>query len=377
MPSTAQAALHCDRAHSGGRLGAGSLAALQSVAAPGPAPSGLGRRAFLQALGAGAAGMALASQLRIPPAAAQTAYTAGVIPSLSGLPWASGGYGDITGLTNLRQRPLDVVTTFASTDTWNNMKSLGSPFKKLPPATTYPVYAISYPMFPKEQSPQNGGTAVWQQAANGQFDYQHDAAATSLSSCSQQFILRLGWEWNVVSFPWACMDVALAANYITYFRRIVDLFRARVPGISIHWCCNRGTKANAGAQNFYPGDDWVDFIGVDAYDWYPANTTQSAWDKEYNKTYLGGPKGLGSWLAFATAQGKTLSFGEWAMIGGVAAGGGDNPFFVSQMLNFFQTNAASIGYESYFNCDHSPNIHDLDELPNGAATYQSIMAGIV
>ena len=376
MSSTARAALDRGRAHSRDQLGAESPAGQNWLGALAQRPSALDRRGFMRALGAGVAGAALASQLRIPSAAAQSAYTAGVIPSLSGLPWASGGYGDTTGLANLRQRPLDVVTTFASTDTWSNMTSLGAPFRNLPPADTYPVYAISYPLFPKQQSPQNGGTAVWQAAANGQFDYQHATAATSLASCSQQFILRLGWEWNIVSFPWACMDVALAANYIAYFRRIVDVFRARVPGITIDWCCNRGTKANAGVQNFYPGNDWVDFIGIDSYDWYPAILTQSAWDKDYNKTYLGGPKGIGSWLAFAIAQGKKMSIGEWGLIGGVADGGGDNPLFITNMLNFFQTNAANIGYDSYFNCNHSPNIHDFDDLPNGAAAYQSMMAAV-
>ena len=345
----------------------------QSAALSAPPASGIDRRNFVRKLGAGAAGVAVASQLRVPPVAAQTTPVRGVIPSRSGLPWASGGYGDTTGLTNLRQRPLDVVTTFASADTWANMKSLGAPFRKLPPAASSPVYVISYPMFPKEQSPQTGGTAVWEAAANGQFNYQHAAAAASLATCSQQFVLRLGWEWNIASFPWACLDIALAAKYAAYFRRIVDIFRARVPSITIDWCCNKGTKANAGIQNFYPGSAWVDYIGIDMYDWYPAMLTQDDWDRGYYKEYLGGPKGIGNWLTCANGQGKKLSFGEWAQVGGVAAGGGDNPFFINKMLAFFKANAAHIGYESYFNFNHAPNIHNFANLPNGAAAYRSFM----
>ena len=378
MFSTALAARGYACGHSSGQPGADPHASHEPPTMP-PTSSTAGpsRRAFIRALAAGTAGIALASQLRVPSAAAQTAPTAGVIPSRSGLSWASGGSGDTAALANLRQRPLDVVASFTSADTWANMGSIGSPFRNLPPSATAPVYALSYPLFPQEQSPQTDGTALWQAAANGQFDAKHTAAATSLGRCSQQFILRLGWEWNIASFPWACTDVALAASYIAYFRRTVDIFRARVPGITIDWCCNKGTKANAGIQNFYPGGDWVDFIGIDMYDWYPAMVNQTTWDKDYNKTYLGGPKGVGSWLAYVNSQGKKLSFSEWALIGGVTGGGGDNPFFITRMLSFFQANAANIGYESYFNTDHAPNIHMLSEMPNGASTYQSMMAGVV
>ena len=319
--------------------------------------------------------MALGASLGSTPARADGAVG---LPIVSGLGWPSGAAGDAQGLADLRGRPVDVMQTFCARQTWNHLRTLGANYKWLndPTRLVPPTVVVSYPMFPVEQSPQTDGVACWQQAAGGMFDANHDAAALSLSRYTgQRFILRIGWEWNLGSYPWACSDIALASYYTAYFRRIVDRFRQRMPGVLVDWCGGRKGVTNAGLPSFYPGDDWVDFIGLDCYDWYPAMTSQTVWDREYNQTYLGGPRGLGSWLNYVLSRDKKLSFGEWAVVSGTDSGGGDNPFFVTQMINFFMTNADKIGYECYFNANHLPNVHCFDDNPDAAAAYQALMAG--
>ena len=73
---------------------------------------------------------------------------------------------------------------------------------------------------------------------------------------------------------------------------------------------------------------YVDFIGADVYDFWPALTSDSAWTGDCNSTYEGGPKGIGSWLNFAKSQGKKLTVSEWGVIKGSPYSGGDNPVFV-------------------------------------------------
>ena len=332
-----------------------------------------GRRSILKALGAGALGAAFGAPLSARLAHATTASGLAIV---SGLAWPSGAAGDAAGLAELRGRPVDLVQTFPAKKTWNNIRTLASNYNWLTDGTSFvpETVVVSYPLFPIEQSPQTDGVAAWQAGAGGLYDSNHDAAALSLARYApQQFVIRLGWEWNLTGFPWACNDVALVSYYTAYFRRVVDRFRQRVPNVLIDWCGGRKGATNAGLPSFYPGDDWVDFIGLDCYDWYPAMTSQAVWDKEYNQTNMGGPRGLGTWLSYAMSQGKKLSFGEWGVVSGVSDGGGDNPFFITQMLDFFATNAPNIAYECYFNTNHLPNIHCFDDNPNAAAAYAALL----
>lgn len=62
------------------------------------------------------------------------------------------------------------------------------------------------------------------------------------------------------------------ADYVAAWRHVVDLFRGK--GVSnVSWTtCLMGTSYwdKASAMQWYPGDDYVDYIGVDAYNWGPS-----------------------------------------------------------------------------------------------------------
>lgn len=324
------------------------------------------RRALL---GGGAAALALT---QLPLAA-----SAAALPSRSGLPWSSGARDanpDAFVAAFRGGRQLDVLMTFSKKATWAEIRNSGrynyvnmlSPTK----GNRREAIVVSYPMFPLEQNPRDHGTTLWRRAANGEFDHHHDAAAASFATHSQQLIFRVGWEWNVKNFaPWVCTDVAHAADYIQYYRRIVARLRARVPGCLIDWCSGKKGATNAAIDNWYPGNDHIDFIGQDKYDWYSAARNLAEWNLDYGASYLNGPKGVGTWLAYARSKGKRLSIPEWGLVSGNKAGGGDNAFFIQKMFEFFQNNAGDIAYECYFN-DDTHITHTLQRHPNGAKAYQ-------
>lgn len=78
-------------------------------------------------------------------------------------------------------------------------------------------------------------------------------------------------------------------------------------------------------MEYYPGDDYVDYVGIDAYDvsyaWrtypYPddcdagcrADRQERAWDKAIH----GGKRGLEFWADFARHRGKPLTLPEWGL----------------------------------------------------------------
>ena len=197
-------------------------------------------------LGVGASAAMMASQGSGPV----LAETTGSIPSRSGLAWASGVRAvDPDAFVALRQRPIDVLVTYSKKETWAEIRGSGNyNYKSLlgPRQNRQEVIVVSYPLFPVEQNPRDHGADLWRRAANGEFDMHHDAAAATFAPYPQTLIFRPGWEWNVAGFaPWSCTDVALAADYVTYFRRVVDRLRAHRPNCRIDWCSGKKGRTNA------------------------------------------------------------------------------------------------------------------------------------
>ena len=96
----------------------------------------------------------------------------------------------------------------------------------------------------------------------------------------QDAIVRPGWEMNASWYRWSA--TGRTADYIRCFRRIVTTMRA-TPGASFafDWNVNVGSAPFRG-ELAYPGDAYVDYVGVDVYDtswsWYPtpAGSTRPA-----------------------------------------------------------------------------------------------------
>ena len=156
-------------------------------------------------------------------------------------------------------------------------------------------------------------------------------------------IIRLGWEFNGGWFPWAANGQAAA--FVAFWQQIVTTMRS-VPGANFlfEWNPTRGDLGVGNLANYYPGNAYVDIIGLDVYDveWASYPGPQAEWN-----TMLTEPYGL-DWLAsFAAAQNKPMSFPEWGLgwtdspVGSGAVGGGDNPYFVNQMANWISTHNVS------------------------------------
>ena len=258
---------------------------------------------------------------------------------LSGLSWSSGSNAgsNIASFATYRGRPLDVATTWEDDGTWRGTEavwaledgSLGGFAGRL---------SVAIPML-------SNSSDSFSACANGAYDSHFSALGNTLNSYNRSdAFVRLGWEGNGDWYPWSVGNDPAA--WVACFRREVTALRTADPAARIDWNMNKDGRI--GAQLMYPGDSYVDVIGVDFYDMYPVYRTQSDWDADYMRTQDGGPRGLGTWLAFARAHGKLLSIPEWGVNNGGGDGGFDNPLYIQQMYDFFTANAGAIAYESYF-----------------------------
>ncbi len=188
-------------------------------------------------------------------------------------------------------------------------------------------------------------------------------------------ILRLGWEFNGKFYPWAAGGKE--ANYAAYWRQIVDTLRT-VPGQSFRfdWCPLAGVN-NAKVENAYPGANYVDIIGLDAYDTssVPKSDPSGRWENQLTRYY-----GLNWHKQFATQQKKPVSYPEWGLTTRVNddLGGNDNPNYIQNMYNWMKalpaSGPASLAYHSYFEDDAADGNHKLmsDQFPNSAKLFKKL-----
>ena len=111
-----------------------------------------------------------------------------------------------------------------------------------------------------------GSCAGLTAGAMGKFDHYFQTVATNIVKAGfPTSIIRPGWEFNGGWFPWAAHGCASA--YAKYFANIVTTMRA-VPGshFTFEWNPTRGDLAVGDLANYYPGDAYVDYVGLDVYD---------------------------------------------------------------------------------------------------------------
>jgi hypothetical protein len=188
-------------------------------------------------------------------------------------------------------------------------------------------------------------------------------------------VVRLGWEFNEATSSWRADD---PRTWIACYRRAAAGIRATNPAVLLDWTINaHGTPpgvCGGVSTNCYPGDDYVDIVGIDNYDHYPASSSEAAF-----AAAAAAPEGL-SWLyAFARRHGKRFSVGEWGVVRG-SGGGGDNAEFVGWMHSWFAAHAAEVAYEAYFTDCTANGVQsslfrvdaDCRQNPESAARYRSL-----
>ncbi|AGZ44729.1 glycoside hydrolase family 26 protein [Actinoplanes friuliensis] len=156
-------------------------------------------------------------------------------------------------------------------------------------------------------------------------------------------VVRLGWEFNETTSPWRADDPAV---WIACYRRAATNIRATNPEVLLDWTINaHGTPAGTCggvSTNCYPGDDYVDIIGIDNYDHYPWSSSKAVFDKAATD-----PEGL-TWLHdFARDHDKLFSVGEWGVVP-TGDAGQENQYFVQWMHDWFAAHASTLAYEAYF-----------------------------
>jgi hypothetical protein len=235
--------------------------------------------------------------------------------------------------------------------------------------------ALGLPILPSNRRQQ------WDDVLSGA----HDDSFRTIARQLKQYgfgdsAVRVGLEANGDWYPWGA-NASNADQFKAAFRRIVSIMRAEAPQLSFWFDIGAsanplpGTTTRTGVFDvLYPGDDVVDGIAMDHYDFYSLVAKTDAQFLQAMSPTNG--YGLQDAVNFARKHGKGFAVPEWAVHS--TQGAGDNPFFIKKMFEFFQANKDVLVFEDYFN-EGDPYIGaaiwNPAQNPQSGAMYKQLWGG--
>ncbi len=251
--------------------------------------------------------------------------------------------GAVNAAGTWRGRPMDFATTYPEHDSWSSMANSASSVTLFSGFAGRLAYGL--PLLPRNADGQ------WDQVTSGAHDDVFRAIARQLRvNGFGDSAVRVGLEANGDWYAHGA-DASTAARFKAAFRRVVTVMRAEAPDLTFWFDTSAsanplpGTSGRADMLDvLYPGDDVVDGIAMDHYDFY---SLVARTDAEFAAA-IRPPRGTGlaDAVDFARAHGKGFAVPEWGVHS--TQGGGDNPFFMRKMFEFFTANRDVLVFENYF-----------------------------
>jgi hypothetical protein len=137
------------------------------------------------------------------------------------------------------------------------------------------------------------------------------------------FFLRFNWEMNGNWFPWSeGVNGNQPGEYVAAWRHVHDIFTsAGATNVSWVWCPNVDPNAKfQSIASLYPGSEYVDWTGLDGYNWGPKKGGWTSFKHLYRSTYDA--------IVETIAPGKPLMIAEI----GSTQEGGSKAEWISEVL---------------------------------------------
>jgi hypothetical protein len=229
-------------------------------------------------------------------------------------------------------------------------------------------------------------------ASGGADSYYKTLATNLVAGGFGSSYIRIGWEFNASWMGWSICNqsgtgaTSWAKDFVPAFKNIVTSMRS-VSGANFKfiWNPDDGSASSCPGvhlEDYYPGDQYVDVIGLDVYDGVGQTVSSNAtrWNDLLNGVNGGGwaaekPesisgqtfKGYGlDWIAaFGKEHSKQVAIPEWGLFKTTdQSGGGDDAYFVNQMAAWLKTN--DTGPAIYWNYGGGNMPLDIPNYTSGA-----------
>jgi beta-mannanase len=188
--------------------------------------------------------------------------------------------------------------------------------------------------------------------AAGAHDGQLRLWAKALQRWGRPVLMRFAHEMNGDWYPWSERAAPnRSGDYVAAWRRVHDVFAASDAGnVAWVWAPNTPYEGSADIAGLYPGDSYVDVVGLDGYNW----GTSQPWSTWTTPAALFGP-GLAELRS--VAPGKPIMITETAS----AEVGGSKATWIDSLFSYLtdQDDVSALVWfhqrkETYWRINSSP-----------------------
>ena len=123
---------------------------------------------------------------------------------------------------------------------------------------------------------------------NGDFDTYIRTYALAAKAWGHPFFLRFGHEMNGNWYPWSeQVNGNTKGEYVQAWRHVHDIFTDNgVTNVTWVWCPSRNDISPYGLKELYPGDEYVDWLGIDGYN-QPGSPEQNGNYESFSEVFSG------------------------------------------------------------------------------------------
>jgi Glycosyl hydrolase family 26 len=109
--------------------------------------------------------------------------------------------------------------------------------------------------------------------ASGRYDSTIRQAAKAAKEFGGEIMIRFAHEMNITAMPWGPgLEGNVGSTYVEAWRHVVTIFRQEgATNVKWVWCPNVDWGGVPFTQ-YFPGDEWVDYVGLDGYNWGKVGT---------------------------------------------------------------------------------------------------------
>jgi hypothetical protein len=322
--------------------------------------------------------------------------TSGQCTGVSSGSWLSGSSGDYVmdgTFAKWRGRTVEIAGTWSDNTAENQQGAWSVQESGTFGSWQGPIDLAVGGIFPDEGE-------SWSKAAGGSYDSRWTTTLNNIKKARQGkglTFIRFAHEFNGDWFWPVYGDSTSTSDFKKAWIRFAKLQRSVFPDAKLVWCVNDGTSGSLDldVRDAFPGADYVDVIGVDSYNNWPAAGTQNQFEEKINMTDgKGAPVGIEKWRQFAKDQGLPLAIPEWSgcAIENTSSNtevAVDYPVYMEQFYAWLKDNAGTgpgqVWYEIIFNIaagfgdDYAPEssggkyqLYPVSNMPNSAKRYAEL-----
>jgi hypothetical protein len=180
---------------------------------------------------------------------------------------------------------------------------------------------------------------------SGKYDADIQEYGQAIAAFGKPIILRFAHEFNGDWYPWSIFNGALvpASTYVQAFRYVQDKMKA-AGAVNARWAWSPNNANGANnpqtLDSYYPGDEYVDIIGMDGYN-FGTSQNWSSW-QSFSQVF----GNLYNWIT-GTHPNKPIFIAEM----GCSSTGGNKAGWINDMFIQLETNFPKISSIVWFNID--------------------------